>query len=122
MMTRFRALDANDPLTLAKDELLAGAQQDFPVVDAGRVIGMLSRTELIRGLSEHGLTGLVGDSMIRDCPVAEEDEPLETVYFRMRQRGCSTLPVVQAGQLTGIVTLENVGELLMVDSAVRRQA
>jgi CBS domain-containing protein len=120
MMTRFRALDGNDGLGVAKDELLAGAQQDFPVVTGGRVVGMLSRTELIRGLAEHGLAGRVGDSMVRDCPVAEENEPLEAVYLRMRQRGCTTLPVVRGGgELTGIVTLENVGELMMVDFATR---
>jgi CBS domain-containing protein len=119
MITRFRTLNQDDPLTVAKDELLAGAQQDFPVVADGQVVGVLSRKDLVRGLADRGMTGRVGDAMTRDCPVAQESEPLELAFLRMRQRGCSTLPVLRGPTLIGILTQENVGELMMVNLAMR---
>ncbi len=38
----------------------------------------------------------------------------------MREAGCSTLPVVHNGHLVGMLTLENVGELIMINSALKQ--
>jgi Zn-dependent protease/predicted transcriptional regulator len=119
MMTRFRTLDETDPLMVAKDELLAGAQQDFPVMVGGRVAGILGRNDLVKGLADRGVTGRVGEVMRRECPVAEEHEPLDAAYQRMRQAACSAMPVLRGGELVGILTLENVSELLMVRSVLQ---
>lgn len=120
MMTRFRTLGEEDPLSLAVQELLAGSQQDFPVVGGGRVVGVLPRADLVKALAERGQQVRIGDVMRRDCPIAEDTEPLESVFVRMRAANCPTLPVVRGGHLVGVVTLENVGELMMIQSAARR--
>jgi len=39
---------------------------------------------------------------------------------RMRERGRSALPVLHQGGLVGLITLENVGDLLVVRDALRR--
>ena len=52
MMTRFRALAAEDSLETATRELLAGSQQDFPVVADGNVAGILRRNDLVQALAE----------------------------------------------------------------------
>lgn len=52
MMTRFRTLSPNDSLGTAADELLSGAQQDFPIVDGPVFRGMLRRETLVQGLRE----------------------------------------------------------------------
>ncbi len=36
----------------------------------------------------------------------------------MRVGRCPTLPVTQGGRLVGLLTLENVGEMMMVNSAL----
>jgi Zn-dependent protease/CBS domain-containing protein len=119
MITRFGTMAEDDPLSAAVRELLAGSQQDFPVVTGGRVVGVLTRTDLVKALAEHGQGVRIGDVMRRDCPQAEDGEPLETVFQRMRAANCPTLPVIHDGRLVGVVTLENVGELMMIQSAVR---
>ncbi len=117
MMTRFTVLREDDTLAAAVRELLAGSQQDFPVVRDDRVVGILPRQDLVRSLAEQGQQARVGDVMRRDCDPAEDTEMLEGAFQRMRTANCPTLPVVHGGRLVGVVTLENVGELMMINSA-----
>jgi predicted transcriptional regulator len=56
--------------------------------------------------------------MSRDCVMATVDEPLEKALQRIREAQCATAPVVQDGRLVGLLTLENIGELVMVNSAL----
>jgi CBS domain-containing protein len=119
MITRFATLSPHDRLSAAVEALLAGYQQDFPVIDAGRVVGLLTRTDLVRALSSGGPDQAVANVMRPDCPLVDEGEPLETAFLRLQETECSTLPVARRGQLVGVITLENVGEWLMVENAVK---
>jgi Zn-dependent protease len=118
MLTHFRTLTPTSTLGDAVDLLLTGSQQDFPVVANGRVEGMLTRSDLVQALPQRGRTALVADSM-RECPVAQASEMLETVLGRLQGRDCHTLPVLEHGALIGLVTMDNVGEFLMIHAAER---
>lgn len=120
MMTRFRCLSPGDTLADAMRELLAGAQQDFPVVHAGQVVGLLRRNDLVRGLSERGPGTLVADTMWTDVDVIDAREPLDEAFRLIQQGQCGTVPVTRDGGLVGLLTLENLGELVMVNTALRR--
>jgi len=41
---------------------------------------------------------------------------------RMRGRDSSVVPVLEQGRLVGLVTLDNVGDLLLVRAALQRYA
>ncbi|MEW6747923.1 MAG: CBS domain-containing protein [Planctomycetota bacterium] len=119
MITRFGTLSPIDPLSVAVDELLAGHQQDFPVVDGGRVTGVLLRRDLMQALAEGKQGARVGDVMKGDCGTVVESAMLEATFESMRQQHCPTLPVVRNDELVGMVTLENVGEWMMIHSSLR---
>jgi Zn-dependent protease len=116
MLTHFRTLTPASTLGDAVDLLLTGSQQDFPVVDNGRIEGMLTRSDLVKALPRHGRAAPVVDSM-RECPVADVSEMLETVLGRLQGRECHTIPVLERGSLIGLITMDNVGEFLMVHAA-----
>jgi Zn-dependent protease len=118
MLTHFRTLTPASTLGDAVDLLLSGSQQDFPVVANGRVEGMLTRSDLVKALPQRGRAALVGDSM-RECAVAQASEMLETVLGRLQGRDCHTIPVLEHGALIGLVTMDNVGEFLMIHAAER---
>jgi len=120
MVTDFRALDPRDPLRRAVDLLVAGSQQDFPVVDGGTPLGILNRADLVMALQQHGVDVPVGEVLRHDDEYADAAEPLEDAIQRMRERGRSALPVLHQGGLVGLITLENVGDLLVVRDALRR--
>ncbi len=124
MITRFRVLSEDDTLSTVMAELLAGSQQDFPVVpvvSGGQITGLLTRKDALTALAGGHTGARVGDVMQRECPVVDESEMLEDTFLRMREGDCSTLPVVSDGRLVGMVTLENVGEWIMIHSALDRR-
>ena len=116
MLTHFRTLTPTSTLGDAVDFLLTGSQQDFPVVANGRIEGMLTRSDLVKALSRSERTAPVADTM-RECPTAEASEMLETVLGRLQGRACHTIPVLERGALVGLVTMDNVGEFLMIQAA-----
>jgi Zn-dependent protease len=119
MMTRFRTLAPSDSLGRAVEQILAGSQQDFPVVENGAVVGVLGRSELLAGLAKAGQEALVGKFMQRDFRLAHPDEKAENVFARLQDCSCRTIPVVQNGELVGVVTMENVGEFMMIQTALQ---
>jgi Zn-dependent protease len=121
MNVDFRVLSPRDSLGDASRALLAGAQVDFPVVDAAeKLVGVLTRADLIRGLSEKGPGGAVGSVMTTQFATAEPGERLAAALARARGLACSSVPVRQGERVIGIVTAENVGELLMLRDAAGR--
>jgi Zn-dependent protease/CBS domain-containing protein len=118
MITDFRTLVPNDPLGRAVDLVLTGSQQDFPVVDNGEVAGVLTRGDLLAGLAKGGQTATVGEFMQHNVCTARSTDLAERVFARLQEGQCRTLPVIDNGELVGIVTLENVGEFMMIQNAL----
>jgi Zn-dependent protease len=119
MIRDLRTLQPDDSLARAVDHLLAGFQQDFPVLDGAGVVGVLTRTDLVKALAQHGASAPVSVAMRSDFLVAHPGEPLEEAFARLQGSKCHTMPVVQDGALCGVLTLDNVGEFFMVHGASR---
>jgi Zn-dependent protease len=116
MVTDFRTLEPGDGLDKAVDHLLAGSQQDFPVVENGEVRGILTRSDLLGALARQH-TATVGELMQREFQPAEAGEMLDTAFKKLQDCRCKTIPVVERGRLVGLLTSDNVGEFLMVQAA-----
>src|SRR5690606_28712830 len=121
MMTRFSTLHPGDTLAHAMDVLLAGSAQGFPVVEDGRMDGILTRRNLVSGLSSKGRDARVREFMQPECFEVDERAMLQEALQRMSEMRCSTVPVVRNGEIVGLLTLENVGELMMITSALKQR-
>lgn len=120
MMVRdFRTLPTHATLRDAAELLLRGEQREFPVVDNwGRVEGMLTRDNLTRGLTERGNAAGVSDVMTPTPPALPPELDFSTALERLRGSGLPALPVVDAaGRLVGLLTLDNITDLLLVRRA-----
>jgi Zn-dependent protease/CBS domain-containing protein len=118
MITDLRTLAPSDPLSRAAEFVLAGFQQDFPVVDRGALVGVLTRSALIQALGRRPPSTAVAEVMHRDFQIADPTEPVESALARLRTCGCQSLPVVRGRELLGLLTLENVGEYMMIQAAM----
>ena len=122
MMTCFRTLKSEDSLETAIQELLSGSQQDFPVMADGNVAGILRRNDLVQALAQGRRETRVSDVMSRDCGAVPVSDALDKTLERMSREGCATLAVMGGNKLVGLLTMENIGELVMVRSAVAKGA
>jgi Zn-dependent protease len=121
MLTDFRTLLPQDSLAMATRLVLAGSQKDFPVVERGRVVGLLPHDDLFRALQERGDAVSVERVMLTDYDSLSPDEGLDAALARVRPEKSRTLPVLKDDLLIGLVTMENVGELYMIRSALARR-
>ncbi len=117
--TRFEGLSPTATVEDAVERLLRTSQHDFPVVDgAGRLRGVVTRDDMIRALRERGPDAPVLEVMRRDVPVVHHRQPLDEALRTMREGGHPAVGIVDTGgRLVGLVTPENVGELMMVQAA-----
>lgn len=119
MQTRFDTLSPSDTLSRVVDLILAGSQQDFPVVEDGQFVGVLTRDDFIKALSQHGQNIPVTDVIRRNVPSVDSHEMVEMALMRLQESGTKTLPVMHRGRFVGLVTSENITEFLMIRSALK---
>lgn len=120
MLTDFRTLNPDDTLNKAVEHILAGWQQDFPVVFGDRVLGVLTREDMLKALAQGGTGTPVRDAMQRDFQMVDSHDMLEKAVVQLRECGCRSLPVQHHGSLVGMLTMENVGEFIMIQTALGR--
>ncbi|MBI5869771.1 MAG: site-2 protease family protein [Actinobacteria bacterium] len=121
-LTAGQAVEANAKVLSQEQTLgevvavvLHSFQEDFPVLDeGGRIIGVLTRANLIAGLHNIGPEAQVGQVMEKDFPVVEASALFSEVYEKMNASRIKALPVVEGGQLLGMVTLEHLSEVFML--------
>lgn len=119
MQTEFHVLSPRDTLSRVVQLILAGSQHDFPVLEDGRVIGVLTRDGLITALSRHGQDFAVAEAMRHDLPEVDSFDMVERALVKLEESGSKTLPVTHDGKLVGLVTSENITEFLMIRSALK---
>lgn len=118
MISRFETLQPGDPLAAPVHLLLSTFQQDFPVVEQGRLVGVLPLDALLHGLVAQGHAAPVHAFMVREFQAVRAEEPLFEVAGRLRGRERRCVPVLREGALVGVLTIENISELLRVHAAL----
>jgi Zn-dependent protease/CBS domain-containing protein len=119
MVTRFESLPPQSVVADAVEALLRTNQHEFPVVDGGgRLRGVLTRDGMIKALRERGPDAPVLDVMTTGIPTVDQRRSLADALRAMQAQRLPAVGVTDAlGRLVGLVTPENVGEMMMVEAA-----
>ena len=121
MITEFHVVEAGDPLQRVVDLVIAGQQHDFPVVEDGRLVGVLTRDRLVRAVAAQGLESPVREAMAGTYETAEARDMLGPALERLQACPCPVLPVLSEGRVVGLLTTENVAEFVMFRTAITRR-
>jgi stage IV sporulation protein FB len=118
MVTDFRTIPVHATLNDAVALLLSGEQREFPVLDnLGRTEGILTRDNLIRGLSQLGPQSTVAEAMSAGVPTVSPNLGFQEALDRLRASRLPALPVIDGGALVGLLTMDNITDLLLVRRA-----
>ena len=118
MITEYQVLTPEEPLTRAIQMVITGTQQDFPVVQDGTIAGVLTQGDMLHALAQGQQNSRVREVMRSKFEVIDASEMLERASTRLQECDCHTLPVTQGGRLVGLLTMENLGEFLMIKAAL----
>ena len=106
----------SDVETIAADARLADAVTRLgtrrigalPVIEDGRIVGIISERDVIYCLKDHGADVLdwpVSRAMSSPAITASPDTEVLSALALMTQRRIRHLPVVEGGRITGIVSI-----------------
>ncbi len=119
MIREFHTAQAEDPLSKIADWILAGSQTDFPVVNhSGELIGMISIHDLFESLRKHDPSTPARLVMRSDYEEVGPDQWLEPSLMRFQEDPVITIPVVEGGCVVGLLTMENISELVKIRQAL----
>lgn len=118
MATEIRTLAPGDPLEKAALFVLRGTQTEFPVVEEGKVAGVLTRSALVSAAARAGLGAPVAAAMSREFAVVAPADTLEHAFLAMQSSPVHAAVVVQDGALVGLLTGEEIGEYAALQGAL----
>ena len=91
------------------------------VLDSGRLVGIFSERDLMKRVVAAGLNPektTVANVMTKEIVVGKLDDDINSALQKMHSLGCRHLPVVDSGNLVGMVSLR---DLLEVDDDTQRK-
>jgi Zn-dependent protease/CBS domain-containing protein len=121
MITDFRTLSHGNTIREAGHLLLSTSQQDFPVMHGDEVIGLLTRSALMRAMLREGPEAYVAGVMDRDFPRVPPDMDLATALSLLSATRSSAL-VMDGNRLLGLLTAENLYEFMLLRQVSIAQA
>lgn len=122
MLTSFTTLAPDDRLSTAIERIEHGDQHDFPVVADGRLVGLLTRQALIRGVRRGGRQARVADAMVRDVLIVAPHDMLAAVLGMLDARQLPAAAVMQNSRLVGFLTVGSIADFIHLQSQLDQAA
>ncbi|MGO9262286.1 MAG: site-2 protease family protein [Bryobacteraceae bacterium] len=122
MITDFRTLGHGDTIRDAGNLLLATSQHDFPVMHGDSVVGLLSRSALVRAMLSQGPEAYVAGAMDRNYQRVAPDAPLAEALPTVAGPGACALVMDAEDHLRGMLTSEHLSEFILLRQASMAQS
>jgi Zn-dependent protease/predicted transcriptional regulator len=94
------------------------SQQDFPVIKDNKVIGLLTRQNLISAIHQHGKERAVKDVMDHKFISVKINEHLTSLYSKMAANNLKTALVFHRNELKGVISLEDIARVYNLEANV----
>jgi Zn-dependent protease/CBS domain-containing protein len=102
------------------DSVIHGYQEDFPVVDGDKLVGMITRDEIMAAAHSPERYASVRDLMKTNVPtISSQADLFEDGLSILQQSGLRALPVTEDGELVGMLTIEDVGQARLLGTPPR---
>lgn len=112
MRRQFHMIPATVTLDQLPPEILFSGQEDYPVIDANRLVGMLSKHRALELLSQGRGYMRANEVMSVGIPTLDQQQPLQESLEQMQLGNYSSLPVSSGGRLVGILSIAGLRTFL----------
>ena len=102
--------DISESLSAAASRMRLADVSALPITEAGRPVGIITERDLTRAVADAVNPATVGVAsyMSLELTVASPDEDSQEVAARMLQLGIRHLPVQEAGEVVGIISMRDL--------------
>jgi len=106
MNSHLVTVSPNATILELKEILRANRISGTPVIDKGKVVGIISIEDLIMCLTKGEMDTVVADRMVPDVKILHPDEPLVHAISKFEKYGFGRFPVIERddGRLVGVIT------------------
>jgi len=104
-------IDAGDPLKKMLDTMLTHRYKGYPVLDEGRLVGVVTVDQMMKAICENREEATARDIMSTNYPTASPDEPVSSAMRKMYLSKVGRLPVVYGDKpekIVGIITKTDI--------------
>ena len=119
MVTEFKHLRPDEPLSRALEYVHRGCQEDFPVIGERGLEGILTRSGMIAAIHEKGVDVAVSDVMNPNFIAVGAVTPLDEVFRQVFTGGKAAAAVVENGNLLGMLCPEGLSRFLAIRLALK---
>jgi stage IV sporulation protein FB len=119
MSREFAVLSPADPIARGIELIYQTGQDDFPVVQDGRLAGIVTRPALVEAMNARGANALAGEIMDPHAPVVSPREKVVRVYEEIINGANTSAVVVDGGQIIGMISPDNISRYLLVQSSIK---
>jgi Zn-dependent protease/predicted transcriptional regulator len=109
----------------AVELIMTTYQADFPVYDLSHnFVGVLTRSLLVNALREGNAEQRIGEVMIpaKEVPTLSPDANLADVWDCLMENRSRVVAIKESGRFLGLITLEDMSEVIQVMGAVKESA
>ncbi|MFN4124145.1 MAG: site-2 protease family protein [Flavobacteriales bacterium] len=118
MMRDFAILHPTQTLGHAASLLINSQNTDFVVMENERLLGLISRDDLIKGITVHGMHASVSEAMNTRFKILSPETLLSAVYAEIRLNNTGVIPVMKDGSLLGVIDAQNVIEFMLLRNSI----
>ena len=120
LMHRFTRLAPDASLGDAAGTLLNSQETAF-VID-GQPVAILTKDDIIRGLTEAGVEGKASHYAVTEIQTVDADTPLSDLLQKVMRADQQVAVVLDAGQPIGLIDRENIEERMLIQEALRKRS
>jgi Zn-dependent protease/predicted transcriptional regulator len=123
MLRRVEAVTPEQPLEDAASLLVRGGLQQLPVMDHGKPVAVITRSDVATALAHAGPDATVASAPKHSIVMVSPSDSLDTVLENLRQHPDSVALVMDHGLPVGVLTAEHLAAYVALHSSdVRRAA
>jgi Zn-dependent protease/CBS domain-containing protein len=113
-------LSPSDPVSRGIELIYQMGQDDFPVLEEGRLVSILARSELVEAMNAQGANTPVSTIMKANVTLASpRDKLVHACEGIINGADTNAVVVVEDGQLVGMVSPENINRYLVLQSSIK---